>query len=80
MSDERKVFEDAPLYTGDEGLYAALIGTLAGLMDPMVDELDAYEIAKEVLDATDALDYEILELIVARIKMATVPEDAKTWN
>lgn len=79
MSDS-KIFTDAPLYTGDEGLYAALIGTLAGLMDPNVDELDAYEIAKEVLEATDQLDYEILELIIARIKMATVPEDAKTWN
>jgi hypothetical protein len=75
------IFDDAPMYNGDEGLYAALIGTLCGLMDPMVDELDAYEIAKKVLDQTDALDYPTLELIVGQIKMSAVKHEAEvTWN
>jgi hypothetical protein len=81
VSDEKKVFDEAPIYTGDEALWAALIGTLCGLMDPMVDELDAYEIAKDVMEHVDALDYPTLELIVGRIKMAaTVHEAEVMWN
>lgn len=76
-----KVFNDSPLYVGDEGLFAALIGTLCTLMDPMVDELDAYEIAKELLDMSDTLDYPLLEMIVGRIKLASVKHEQEiVWN
>lgn len=80
MSDENKIFQEAPMYVGDEGLYAALIGTLCCLMDPMVDELDAYEITKQILDVTETLDYQTLELIVARVKMAARHEKELVWN
>jgi hypothetical protein len=72
-----------PLETDEDevGPIAALIAQVCALMDESIIEMDAYELAFDVIMSTGAeLDYPTLKQIVEEINEQSLPPLGKRWS